>query len=246
MSKCLMVLESPWNDVEGDPRRMSVLPFFEGMIKCVNRTSLYYSNFYNRASFVMALRDISSGNFSRQYLYVAAHGTQQRIGNMNSNTVVNSIRDAARIHNIEGVILGSCNFGNDVDRLSEMLVGSNLRWVLGYRSSVNWLESTLFDLFFMKNMMAAKKDVFSDREKMTDVIWQSFFLFNPAYPFASKNKGETTSLLDSVSIVIQPEGQGAKPISLGEKIWANYIEHLTELSRPIIEDEVARSLTNLR
>ena len=80
-------------------------------------------------------------------LYVAAHGTKGRIATLkewiNGKTIANALLSAK---NIRYVHFGSCLFGSDANLKYLLKRAKHLKWAAGYAETVDWVDSTLFDI----------------------------------------------------------------------------------------------------
>ena len=117
----LLIIEGLWWTPEQRPKRPSVLPFMEGLEGYKGDFNIYYSNFYEKTGFKRALiDDLTNTQENRLFLYVAAHGTGKWIGGLKAKTGMKipsmfaAVKNAANYSNIEGVLIGSCNVGNNI------------------------------------------------------------------------------------------------------------------------------------
>jgi hypothetical protein len=82
-------------------------------------------------------------------LYVASHGGNGQLAGLrdviNRTTVVQTI---AQAENIRFVHFGSCFFGSEANLKKLLEEAPHLGWAAGYDKSVEWVDSTLFDIFF--------------------------------------------------------------------------------------------------
>ena len=106
-------------------RNPNVRPFshFLKVLRVSAGTSIsIIANFYEKEGFRRALEDdLTNTREDRLFLYVAAHGTGKRIGGLKARTgmklpaMFKAVKDAANYSNIEGVLIGSCSVGNNID-----------------------------------------------------------------------------------------------------------------------------------
>ena len=145
MFKSLLVLESPW-----DNKRIpsvSVWPFVSGFANVLG-VKAYHQTFLNQASFChwvsLYNKEKMAGD---KLLYVAAHGSGGRIATlrkgMNGATIISALKKAKSISYVH---FGSCLFGSDENLTALLTAAKHLKWAAGYGSSVDWIDSTAFDL----------------------------------------------------------------------------------------------------
>ena len=219
MSKnALLIFESPWSDLSSDMNRKTVYPFFEGIEKLNDNLSVYHTVFYNSTSLKAALNDLVTKNFNRIFIYIAAHGTQRMIGNVQMNKFVSILNEKAKECNIEGVLIGSCLVGDSTEFFRTAMIGSSITWMIGYKGEINWLDSTLVDLFILNNMIEMPEQYLTSFDDIFKQFSDALQLFNPSHNIAKAQNGKSLSLKDSVSLVIQPRGMGFHPRCASEYI----------------------------
>jgi len=214
----LLILEGPWWTPEQKPKRPSVLPFFEGMENYRGDSNIYYSNFYEKNGFKRALRDdLTHTREQRLYLYVAAHGYQRMFGGLASkkgmqvSTLLRELKNAANYSNIEGVVLGSCSIGSNVDEFIKTIRSSNIVWLFGYTCEIDWMTSTFLDVSIFEHMMGLERIKLRSREQILDRFALPLSRFNKDYPICREG-GSMVRLADAVTLVIQPRGRGRRPL----------------------------------
>ncbi|BCG47959.1 hypothetical protein GEOBRER4_n2817 [Citrifermentans bremense] len=212
----LMILESPWWEIDENPGRASVFPFFHGLERLDDNVKVYHTTFYEGKSFRLALEDLSNtSRFNRLFLYIASHGNTRMIGKVPLTAVIDAIKSCASCSNIEGLIIGSCLAGMQVDLLKEAITGTSLVWAMGYAGYVDWFTSTLIDLAVMRGMLGATKRQLGDRDLLFQRFRQAIARFDLDYALATDLDDKELSLRKAVSLVIQPKNvQGAKPVSM--------------------------------
>ena len=213
----LLILEGPWWTPEQKPKRPSVLPFFEGMENYRGDFNIYYSNFYEKHGFIRALRDdLTHTREERLFLYVAAHGYQRMFGGLASkrgmqlSTLLRELKNAANYSNIEGVVLGSCTIGSNVDEFINTVKSSNIVWMFGYTCEIDWMTSTIIDVSVFEHMIGLEKGRLRNRQQILDRFTLALRRFNQDYLICSEG-GVKIRLADAVTLVIQPRGRGKRP-----------------------------------
>lgn len=148
MFKSILVLESPWDD--SSVKSYSVWPFINEFSNVMG-VSAFYRSFSDKESFSHWVK-IFNNEDSIKYpklLYVAAHGGNNRIeglkNGINKKTIINELKLA---ENIKFVHFGSCLFGSSRNLEDLLLAVPSLQWAAGYKESVNWIDSTMFDILF--------------------------------------------------------------------------------------------------
>jgi hypothetical protein len=148
---------------------------------------------------------------------VAAHGTGKRIGGLKAKTgmkipaMFKAVRNAANYSNIEGVVIGSCSVGNNIDDFLSTTKNSRIAWIFGYTCEIGWMASTLIDLSLFEHLMKLKKSDLADREKIVNAFVKALGRFNGDFVLC-KGKGERSgiALKNALTIVIQPRRPGGK------------------------------------
>ena len=214
----LLVLENPWETPKGNPKRHSVLPFLQGLEKLHPKLTLYYSTFYEKHGFRAALEnDLTETKEDRQILYIGSHGLGKRIANMTLKSAIEAIRD--HHHQIEGVLLSSCEVGRDEEAIRELLIGTNIRWVIGYNCSINWFESSLIDLALLHALVALRKSALDNETKLKDAIKEALSIFNQSFILGEDLKIKQ-SLEESLVAIIQTSGQGKRPKNITKDLFS--------------------------
>lgn len=91
-------------------------------------------------------------------VYVAAHGSRYSIQGFHDQgisraKVRNALRYVKASHTKRGIYFGSCGFATH--RNAEFILEGCTRvsWMAGYSSSVDWVDSSLLDLFFLRHFL---------------------------------------------------------------------------------------------
>ncbi|GAB6286331.1 MAG: hypothetical protein STSR0009_25320 [Methanoregula sp.] len=213
----LLVIEGLWWTPEQRPKRPSVLSFLEGLESYKGDFNIYYANFYEKVGFRRALTDdLTNTREDRLFLYVAAHGTGKRIGGLKAKTgmklpaMFRAVKNAANYSNIEGVLIGSCSVGNNIDDFISTTKNSRIAWIFGYTCEIGWMASTLIDLSIFEHLMKLKKSDLSNRKKILDAFEKALRRFNGEYVLC-KEKGTQIPIRDAITLVVQPRSAGSKP-----------------------------------
>jgi hypothetical protein len=218
----LLVMEGPWWTPEQKPKRPSVLPFLEGLEQYRGDFNIYYSNFYEKRGFNRALQDdLTHTREERLYLYIAAHGGSRTIGGIESesgrigcamhlNTLLKGIKKIAHHSSIEGVLIGSCFIGCNVQDFIRTMRGSPLVWVFGYTCEIEWVASTLVDLSILEYLMKLDKADLRFRARIIGAFSRALSRFNPQYSICKVNE-KRSPLIDAISLVVRPRTGLALP-----------------------------------
>jgi len=179
--------------------------------------NIYYSNFYEKNGFIRALRDdLTHTREGRLFLYVAAHGYQRMFAGLASkrgmqlSTLLRELKNAANYSNIEGVVLGSCTVGSNVEEFMSTIKSSKIVWMFGYTCEIDWMTSTLIDLSVFEQMMGLEKSLLRNRQQILDRFARALRRFDQDYPICSEGS-VPVRLADAITLVIQPRGRGKRP-----------------------------------
>jgi len=215
-STALLVIEGLWWTPEQKPKRPSVLLFLEGLENYRGDFNIYYANFYEKEGFRRALEDdLTNTREDRLFLYVAAHGTGKRIGGLKSKTgmklpaMFKAVKNAANYSNIEGVLIGSCSVGNNIDDFISTTKNSHIAWIFGYTCEIGWMASTLIDVSIFEHLMKLKKSDLKNRKKILDAFEKALNRFNGDY-ILCKEKTKSIPLKDAITLVVQPRSPKEK------------------------------------
>jgi len=215
-STALLVIEGLWWTPEEKPKRPSVLQFLEGLESIQGDFNIYYANFYEKEGFRRALEDdLTNTREDRLFLYVAAHGTGKRIGGLKAKTgmklpaMFKAVKDAGNYSNIEGVLIGSCSVGNNIEDFVSTTKNSSIAWIFGYTCEIGWMASTLIDVSIFEHLMALKKSDLKSRKKILDAFEKALHRFNGNY-ILCKEKPKSIPLKEAITLVVQPRGPKEK------------------------------------
>ena len=216
-SMALLVIEGLWWTPEQKPKRPSVLSFHQGLESYEGDFNIYYANFYEKVGFRRALTDdLTNTREDRLFLYVAAHGYGKRIGGLKAKTgmklpaMFRAVKNAANYSNIEGVLIGSCSVGNNIDDFISTTKNSHIAWIFGYTCEISWMASTLIDVSIFEHLMKLKKSDLASRKKILDAFIKALKRFNGDYVLC-KEKGTAIPLRDAITLVVQPRDARSKP-----------------------------------
>lgn len=144
----LAVLESRWWETGNDSVR-GLFDMLAGMHKD-NPFAYHYEMFNNADSLkeliprVAQMRDVHN-------IYIGAHGDEDGSallcpGDRVSRTVLMNMLKPISARRIYGLFLGCCGVGLQTEWF--MLKEMKLTWIAGYTKSVDWVHSSVMDLFF--------------------------------------------------------------------------------------------------
>ncbi|MFK3712736.1 hypothetical protein [Leclercia adecarboxylata] len=227
-SKCknaILVFESPWNLDNYDANRSSVLPFVQGVAKMQGDTEVFFQNFHNKSSFKFALECLCRQKFNNTIVYIAAHGSKDRIGKVSIEDLLAAVNEKSREYNIKGLMLGSCFAGTKTDLLQIYTEGSNLRWSAGYSSSCDWLIGTMIDCAIIHSALNIEDEQYKTHEAMQKVFAGAIASFASNAIIGENRKQKSVPLSDSLQFVIQPEGRGFRAQVSSPKVFEQAEEH---------------------
>jgi hypothetical protein len=215
LNTALLVIEGLWWTPEQKPKRPSVLPLLQGLESYCGDFNIYYSNFYEKVGFKRALMDdLTNTREDRLFLYIAAHGSGKRIGALKAKTgmklpaMFKAVRNAAKYSNIEGVVIGSCSVGNNIDDFIATVADSRVAWMFGYTCEIGWMASTLIDVSVFENLMKLKKSDLANRKKILNAFYKALQRFNGDF-ILCREKKKKVRLKDAITLVIQPRESGS-------------------------------------
>ena len=139
-------MESSW-DQEDPFQHYSLMPIVSEFAK-QRKIETYHKVFTDAKSFKHWIETYNNLCKGGSLLYIAAHGYKASLCGLNcrinKQTITNAI---AKARNIQFVHFGSCLFGNEENLKSILKKATNLSWIAGYDKSVDWVDSSLFDIF---------------------------------------------------------------------------------------------------
>ncbi len=160
MFKSILVLESTWEKNSLKP--ISVWPLVEGFANAAELKA-FHRNFSDTESFKywISIFNNKKNNYpSPKLIYIAAHGTYNQVSsignNINRDTIFNTLKKAK---NIEYVHFGSCLFGNNENLQTLLKTARHIRMAAGYNESVDWVDSTAFDLMLWQRISTREENV---------------------------------------------------------------------------------------
>jgi hypothetical protein len=216
--KAVLVIESPWWTPDQNKKRASVLPMLQGMGNLTDHISIYHSYFYEKHGFKAALKDdLSHTKENRLYLYVAAHGSKKTVGGAGEtpglllSTLLKELRrNTPQYKNIEGVILGSCEIGRNVNDLMHGLTGTKITWIFGYTCEIDWMTSTMIDVAILERLTRLSNGQLSSRQMIINTFTKALKRFDGKYLIGEQG-GHKIALADSITLITKPRGQGNAP-----------------------------------
>lgn len=152
----LVVLEGRWEK----SRNTSIKSLFDVLvdINFGNPHAYYFETFANDKSLEAILQNI--GRYSQtKYIYIGAHGNENQFYGSSgavSRTRFRTILSKAIGPSVKGIFFGSCLFGSQRNA-SFFLdpakgIPPSVKWIAGYRDSVDWIESSVLDMLFWNSL----------------------------------------------------------------------------------------------
>jgi hypothetical protein len=157
MFKSILVLESTWDHESLE--QISVWPFISEFANVKNLRA-YYKTFSNKAALEHWVKLYNQEDSPRgKLLYIAAHGSMGSIAGLHANINGTTIRELLKqCPDIPYVHFGTCNFGSQRNLEKLLSEVDHLRWAIGYDQSINWIDSTLFDLMIWNRIAGRDPD----------------------------------------------------------------------------------------
>lgn len=157
MFKSILVLESSWDSKW--VQSTSVSPFVSEFAKVIEIES-YHQVFTDKQSFCHWIERFNKQKTvsKPKLLYIAAHAESGRIlglhKKINFETIIKKLKTSKNIHYLH---FGSCSIGNE-DNLTLLLDKvKHIKWVAGYNKSVDWIDSTIFDIMLLGRIATRDK-----------------------------------------------------------------------------------------
>ncbi len=218
-TNAILVLESPWGLDEKDNNRSSVVPFMQGIAKYTGDTEVFHANFYDKKSFDYALDCTTREGFKNTIIYIAAHGYEDKIGNVKVDHILGEVSDISKQQNITGLLFGSCFIGKKTLEMEVYIQESGLRWCMGYASSCNWLEGTMIDAAIIGAMISLENGDFESRDIINSAFANAIAPFADNFIIGSDYSGDKVSIRDSLKFVCQPEGKGHRAKDVTDDVF---------------------------
>lgn len=197
------VIESRWYDTGNDTVKL----FFDviGSIYCDNPNAYFHYTFNEKNSLKNAFKACCENN-TTEVVYLATHGNAKSIGPNNENIsrteLRNIISEANKNKAIRGIFLGTCETGNeDIARFLLEKKSTNLEWIAGYNSSIDWIDGTAMDMIFFskladqyiknkkrKNKFSARKMAHLAASELLKIVPGAFIEYGFNIYFHEKNK----------------------------------------------------------
>jgi len=216
--RAILVLEAPWELDSSDSNRSSVLPFVEGVAKLSGDTEVYHANFYDKSSYQKALDCLCKSKFENTIVYVAAHGSTDKIGNLRLLDALIKIGIKSRDYNITGVMLGSCFVGENNTTMEVCIEDTNIKWCAGYTSSSYWLIGTMIDCAIISEMSQFDIKDF-DRQTIINSLGYAISGFSISSEIGTDYENNAVRLDKSLQFVIQPSGRGQRARTVSNEIF---------------------------
>jgi hypothetical protein len=195
----------------------------QGFERLEDDLNLYYTTFYERHGLQKAMGyDLLETPEKRRFIYLGAHGSKREIGTdagtIHLTTVSEFINALCRItRDVEGVILSCCNTGSSEQQLADLFRNNNLRWVLAYRYSVDWLSSLNLELFVLRELMNIEEELTGDRDTIVAGFRNALTLYNKNCLFAEDNNERPRTLEETLVLKIRPKfGKKVQTVQMGE------------------------------
>lgn len=167
----LLVLESNWNEDTLDD--FSVWPFFREFSNVMHIGAHYktFSDFKTLRHWIDVYDKSGHSKSDKKVLYIASHGSDRRIYGLGK-----AINHSSIIQILEGcesithVLFGCCSFGGQDNLIDIVHKSPSLKFASGYEKEIDWIDSTLFDLFVLR--MIYDRDSRALHTKMYDLMDQ--------------------------------------------------------------------------
>lgn len=154
----IFVFEASWTDKfkeeEGFLPQASILPYVKALSEN-GGCNIIYRQIRTEEDLKTWTKAIKFSNSKKRIIWIAGHGIEnknsfeirmpdykktQQGQRLKPSTIKKALNSAGKI---EGVIIDSCNFGNNSPK---SWIPNNISWALAYRTPVNWSESVFFGI----------------------------------------------------------------------------------------------------
>lgn len=144
----LLVLESNWNDSQ--LKDFSVWPFFKEFSNVMG-IEAHHKSFSDLNTLRHWVNVYDQSRSAKKVLYIASHGSEGRIYGLNKAINHSSLTQMLKeCKNITHVLFGCCSFGGQNNLIDIVHKSPSLKFASGYEKEVDWIDSTLFDLFVLR------------------------------------------------------------------------------------------------
>lgn len=138
-------------------------------IHCENPNAYHYEMANCEAAIKEAIPRVASYRECR-WLYLAMHGDAKGLSFVNDEQLTRTeLRNVLRSikqtdgATLRGLHLGACLFGTE--KLAKFLFADDVcsKWIVGYSTEVNWIESSALDLLFFNELLSRDEDTENQR-----------------------------------------------------------------------------------
>jgi hypothetical protein len=196
--KTLTVLESPWEDDEGEVAEHSMRPFVEGLCALYS-WRLIYRTFSTSSELANLVQGEAFDNAPRAVLYVASHGYGGRLQTGVKETREINLASVADnlVKDVEGIWIGACDVGTSKS-LQRFLARGGTFWAGGYRCSVDWDSCMLIDIAVLNEVMCGSSA--RGLRAIVDLFRDVFLRFHPEWLIGDNARGDEVELRDALRL----------------------------------------------
>jgi hypothetical protein len=222
-SKALIVLESPWFDLEQDPKqRTSIRPFLQGLADFYD-VSLYYSTFHNLESFNHSVKRYEDVKAKSHIIYVASHGKGGRVAAAGRHIQLKKLLECIpdNYEALDGIMLGACDVGNS-KAVQYGLKRNRACWIFGYRHAVGWMASTLVDMAILDAVLVEGHTL--SRKQTIGAFANALRRFDGNWAIADDGPERPITIKETIALWFHEHKQGTKPRLVTDEL----LERLTK------------------
>ncbi|MBI4081281.1 MAG: hypothetical protein HY423_01590 [Candidatus Lambdaproteobacteria bacterium] len=209
-SKALIVLESPWFDLEQDPKqRTSIRPFLQGLADFYD-ASLYYSMFHNLDSFNHSVKRYEDVKAKSHIIYVASHGKGGRVAAVGRQIQLKRLLECIpdNYEALDGIMLGACDVGNS-KAVQYGLKRNRACWIFGYRHAVDWMASTLVDMAILDEVLVKGRT--RSRSQTITAFAKALHRFDGNWVIADDGAGRPMPIKKTIALWFHERRPGTQP-----------------------------------
>lgn len=156
----IKVFEAQWDTLH----QSSVKPFFEQLKRetcnsaddTVSHDALYKYHVFNNTDGLRAqLSEYDIGVEKRlKIAYFACHGRDGAICAVQDISRTRLKNIVSPLTKYDGLYFGTCDFVNPKTANDILTTSKHIKWIAGYEAATPWLEGTICDLVFFRNMLS--------------------------------------------------------------------------------------------
>ena len=155
----ITIVEGQWDKNHYISVREVIAPLFN--LLDAGGTCYHYVTFLDSASWVQACSYVFAHGMPK-LVYVAAHGSRKGIYGLGAKLVSrtnigNALYQGTKRTTPKQLYFGSCDFCTPNNARFLFNKCDKIEWIAGYDKSVDWVDSTAFDILFLRHLLHPSK-----------------------------------------------------------------------------------------